>query len=217
MVLPRITPITSTTKINSRPIVALKLPRSATALVSLANVILQKMTNNPSFPKPTPTLAVIQTAVTTLQTAETAARGGTKGMATARDEQRAPLVLLLQQLGSFIQTTADASGDSAASIIESAGVSVRKTSTRQARVFAARQGAVSGEAMLVAPSAGASSSYEWMYSLDGGKTWVLAAPTFQARTSITGLPTATVVELKYRAVTRAGAGDWSAVVTLVVR
>lgn len=97
------------------------------------------MTNNPSFPSPTPTLAVLQTAVS-----------------------------------------------------------------------AAKPGAVSGVAVIVAPSAGARSSYEWQYSPDGGKTWVTAPPTVQAKTSVSGLATGTSVEFKYRAVTKDGAGDWSA-------
>ena len=209
--------MTTTTKTTSQPIVSLHLPTKATALISYANVVLQKMTNNPSFPSPTPTLAVIQTAVSAVQTAETAAGSRATGAATVLKEKRTALAALLKQLGSHIQATANASGAEAASVIQSAGVDVRKTPTRHARVFAAKPGAVSGVAVIVAPSAGARSSYEWQYSADGGKTWVTAPPTVQAKTSVSGLATGTSVEFKYRAVTKDGAGDWSAAVVLLVQ
>ncbi|MGH7294834.1 MAG: hypothetical protein ACRELB_07875, partial [Polyangiaceae bacterium] len=103
-------------------------------------------------------------------------------------------------------------------IIESVGLTLRKTPVRRPRVFAATAGANSGTVKLVAASAGKRASYEWQYSIDGGKTWVLAPPSIQARTAIPGLPAGTSVEFKYRPVTpKAGAADWSAPVTMLVQ
>jgi hypothetical protein len=209
--------MTTMTKTTSQPIVSLNLPATATALISYANVVLQKTTNNPSLPSPTPTLAAIQTAVAALQAAETTARTRVTGAATAAREKRLALAALLKQLASYIQATANASGADAASVIESAGVHVRKIPTHHARVFAAKQGPVSGAATIVAPSAGLRSSFEWQYSTDGGKTWVTAPPTVQAKTTVSGPPTAAITEFKYRAVTNDGAGDWSAAVALLVQ
>ena len=61
---------------------------------------------------------------------------------------------LLQQVRGHIQAVADADLTNAAAIIQSAGVAVRKVPTRQARAFAAKPGAVSGVAKIVAEAGG---------------------------------------------------------------
>jgi hypothetical protein len=175
------------------------------------------MTGNPAFPSPVPALATITTALNELQVAQAAALTRAKGTASVRNEKRTTLVQLLMHLKSYIQTRVDANPDAGASIIESAGVALRKTAVRRARVFVARVGANSGTANVVAPSAGHRASYEWEYSVDGGKTWTLAAPTMKAKTTVNGLPTATVVQFRYRAVTPTAVSDWSAPASLLVQ
>ena len=195
----------------------LSLPKTVPALIEYAQNIVQRMTGNPSLPTPTPTMAAIAAAIADLQTAQTAALARTKGAATVRNDKRAALVTLLRQLRGYVQATADANQASAAAIIQSAGVAVRKTPTRRARTFAATAGPVSGSAKVVAAAAGPRASYEWQVSADGGKTWVSLPPTLQAKTTFSGLPSGTSVAFKYRAVTKAGAGDWSAPVSLLVQ
>jgi hypothetical protein len=141
-----------------------------------------------------------------------------KGAATVRNDKRAAVVVLLQQLRAYVQNIADATPESGASIIESSGLAVRKSITRGKQQFAAKQGSLSGSAVVTAVSAGPRSSYEWQYSVDGGKTWVDAPSTTQGKTTVHGLPTATAVLFRYLAVTpKGGQGDWSAPLTLVVK
>jgi hypothetical protein len=208
----------TTTKIVHQAIAILALPVAKTpALISYAQGIVKAMTNNPAFPTPTPTLAAVTTAIANLQSAELQAQARTKGAVTTRNEQRAALVTLLKQILAYIQATADANVENGASIIESAGVAVRKTPTHAARVFDAKAGAITGSAKLVAPSAARRASYEWQYSADGGKTWVPAPSTLQAKTTVTGLQSGTSVLFRYRAVLKAGEGAWSQTVALVVQ
>ena len=135
-----------------------------------------------------------------------------------RNDKRAALVVLLQQLRGYVQNVADATPENGAAIIESSGLAVRKTITRGKQQFSAKQGTLSGSAVVTAASAGPRSSYEWQYSVDGGKTWVDAPSTTQGKTTVHGLPTATAVQFRYLAVTpKGGQGDWSAPVTLVVK
>ncbi len=70
---------------------------------------------------------------------------------------------------------------------------------------------------VIAKAADRRASYEWQYSLDGGKTWVDVPNTLQAKTTITGLPAATVVLFRYRPTTKAGMGDWSAPASILVK
>jgi hypothetical protein len=206
----------SATKSVHRSLVSLDLPKKVPALISYANSVVTAMTGNTSLPTPAPTLAAVTAAITALQTAQSAAIARTKGAVVARNDKQAALVALLQELKAYIQKTADADTDNGSAIIQSAGVSVRKTPVRKPRVFSAVQGAVSGAAKLVTASAGPRASYEWQYSVDG-KTWVPALATLQAKTTVTGLTSGATVEFRYLAVTKTGQGDWSAPVSLLVR
>jgi hypothetical protein len=209
--------MSTTTKSTHRVTVTLALPKSAPALIVYAQGIVKRMTANASFPAPTPPLTTVTAAIDDLQAAETAALARTKGAATARNDKRKVLVGVLQQVRSYIQSVADTDGVNAASIIESAGVAVRKKATRHARTFIAKPGRVSGEAMVTAAVAARRASYEWEYSTDGGKSWIAAPPTLQAKATIDGLAPGSTVQFKYRAVTRTGADDWSQPVSLTIQ
>ena len=154
----------ATTESIHRSLASLSLPKPVPALITYAQGIVKAMTANASFPSPTPTLASISEAITELQTTETAALARTKGAASTRNDKRTALVTLLQQLRGYIQTTADANVEAGASIIQSAGIAVKKSPVRAPRVFGASPGPVSGSAKLVAASAGHRASYEWQFT-----------------------------------------------------
>jgi hypothetical protein len=208
--------MTTTTKNTRHSNVTLKLPTSVPALISYAENIVKRMTGNPSLPNPTPPLSAITAAIDDLRAAEAAALSRIKGAAATRNDKRVALVLLLKQLRGYIQVMADAAAENGVAIIESAGVAVRKTPTHRARTFAAKPGTVSGTAKLATATTARRASYEWQYSVDGGKTWILAPSTLQAKTTITGLLPGATVQFKSRPVTRTGEGDWSQPVSLVI-
>ncbi len=207
----------TTTKPTNRATVALNLPRAAPALLVYASGVMKRMDGNPAFATPTPPLNELAAAISDLQAAETAALARTKGAAVARDEKRKSLVAILQEVRTYVQKVADADATNAASIIESAGVAVRKVATRRARAFTAQHGEISGVAKVLAASAGHRSAYDWQYSADGGKTWVTAPSTLQAKTTVSGLTPGATVQFRYRAVTKAGEGDWSQPVSLLIQ
>ena len=204
-------------KIVRLALVSLLLPTKVADLITYATRIVSMMTGNPLFPAPTPPLPTVTVAIDDLQIAETAALARTKGAATTRNEKRAALVIMLRQLRGYVQSIADATPENGPSILQSAGLAVRKTPAKAVQAFAAKQGAVSGSARVTAVVAARRASYEWEYSLDGGKTWVATAGTLKASTTITGLPVGTAAQFRYRAITKAGLGDWSQAVVLVVK
>jgi hypothetical protein len=208
--------MTTNNKSLHRSIASLKLPSKVPALITYAQGIVKGMTGNASFPTPVPTLAEITSAINDLQTAETAALARTKGAVATRNEKRTALVRLLEQLKGNVQTAADANVENGASIIQSAGMALRKPTVRAPRVFAANPGALSGTAQLVAASAARRASYEWEYSADGGKTWITAPSTLQAKTTVPGLTLGATVQFRYRPVTKTGEGDWSQPTSLMV-
>jgi hypothetical protein len=200
-----------------RSIAVLKLPRPIAVVISIARAIVLAMSGNPAFPAPVPSLAVISAAINDLETAQAAALTRVKGAADSRNQKRKALCTLLEQLRGYVQSVADAAPDRAAPLIQSAAMSVRKVTLAGKRVFFAKQSALSGALTLVAPAASHRASYEWEMSSDGGKTWQPLPPTLPAKTAVSGLQPATTYSFRYRSVTKAGASDWSAPVSIVVK
>jgi hypothetical protein len=189
----------TTSKTIHASLATLNLPKPVPALITFANSVVHAMTNHPAFATPSPTLAAVTAAIADLQSAETGAIGRAKGAVATRNEKRVVLVSLLVQLKAYVQSTADADADNSASIIQSSGIAVRKSTVRTPRVFAATQGALSGEVKLITKAASNRASYDWQYSVDGGKTWVDAPSTLQAKTTVSGLAAGTTVQFRYRA------------------
>ena len=136
-----------------------------------------------------------------------------------RNDKRTVVVGLLHQPEGYVQAQADATPENAASPSSRAAAS--RCASRPCagpRAFAAKPGAVSGigEARRRV-SAGRRSSYEWQYSTDGGKTWILAPVTLQAKTTISGLAAGSTVVVPVPRGHQGGEGDWSQAVTLLVK
>jgi hypothetical protein len=209
--------MSTTTKSIHRATAVLSPPKSVSMLITYARSVVTRMTGNAAFPAPAPALTAVATAIDDLEVAEKAALARTKGAVANRNEKRAMLLGLLKQLRAYIQGIADADATNGPAIIESAGIAVRRKGTRKARVFVAKPGPLSGVAKVIAASAGQRTSYEWEYSTDGGKTWVEAPATMQAKTQIAGFVAGTTVQFRYRTVTaKAGQGDWSQAVQLLI-
>ena len=209
--------MSTSAKSPSRPVAVLKLPEyEAPLLVTMARAIVTRMTGNAWFPAPQPPLATVQVAIDDLAEAEAATLTKTMGTVARRDGKRVALVSLLQLLQAHVQSTAEANPENGASIIQSAGLEVKKKAGPPPRVFTAKQGPTSGSVILLAPKAGHRAGYEWAYSLDGGTTWIAVPVTVQARTTVTGLKPGSKVSFRYRAVTKDGAGDWSDAVVMIV-
>jgi len=208
--------MTTTAKQPARSIAALLLPKSTPALIALAKTVVQRMTGNAGVPNPTPTLAVVNQAITDLETAETAALARTKGAVATRNEKHVQLANMLHSLKASVQTAADANREAAPGLIESCGMTVKKANARQKQAFAAKQGPVSGSVKVTSPSAGRRASYEWGMSTNAGQTWTVLPSTLQARTSVTGLTPGATVSFRVRPVTKAGEGDWSQPTAILV-
>jgi hypothetical protein len=183
----------------------------------MAQAILAAMTGNAHFPAPNPPLTALEAAIDALDVAETATKTRARGTVEARNAARAQLISELDAQVAYVQKVADGDPENAEAIIASAGMTVRKAPSRNKATFVAAPGATSGSAKLAAKAAAIRASYEWQWSVDGGKTWTDAPPTLQAKTVITGLPVSTTVQFRYRAVTKTGPTDWSQPTSLLIR
>jgi hypothetical protein len=198
-------------------LVALNLPESVPSFLKTADGIVQRMTGNSWFPDPSPPLAVVASAVAELRDAQVTTESRTRGTAAARNEKLKTVVDLLMRLKGYVQGVANDNPESAAAIIESAGMSVKKPTAFVRPPFSVKQGPTSGSVVLMARSAGDRCCHQWQSSSDGGKTFRSAPLTQQGRTVIDGFTPGQTVLFRHRPVTIHGEGEWNDPIALVIR
>jgi hypothetical protein len=203
---------------NHKIVAVLKLPRPILALISVAKAIVAALTaNKASFPNPDPPLPTVSTAIADLESAQAAVVARTNGAVAGRDQKHAALVTFLLQLKAYVQKMSDADPLHGAQLVGSAAMLVKRVVLPSKHVFAVKSGAVSGAVALTTATAGSRASYEWEWSIDGGKTWQLAPATLQSRTTLTGLQPGATVSFRSRSVTKTGASDWTQPIAVIVK
>jgi hypothetical protein len=187
---------------------------SVPALILRATAIVNAMAaNKVTFPSPYPALTQVTADIATLTAAETALknRSGTKA---ARDDARNKLVTDMAQLRAYVEQLANATPTQAAIIAEDAAMTLKKPGARHKNDLTVKQ-IVSGSIKVVAKNAQGARSHEWQVSTDG-KTWTNAPPSAQATTVIDNLQVGVLTYFRQRVITKTGASDWSAPVSMIV-
>jgi hypothetical protein len=203
----------------ARAIAVLKMSRKVKSLITFAQAVATNLASDgTTFPSPTPTLAVFNADIAALVTAETAALAKAKGAADVRDAKLAVVRADLEALKTYVQNVVDSSNPAnSASIIGSAGMSVRTVTLHDKPDLAVEQGSVSGTVTITARAAAKKAAYNWQYSLDQ-KTWTSLPQTLKAKTGVSGLTSATVYYFRSQALTpKGGESDWGQVVSLLVK
>ena len=95
-------------------------------------------------------------------------------------------------------------------------MSIRKIPRRVIPALTAKNTGVPGQVALAARTVAAVASYSWEHSPDQ-VTWTRVPETIQASTTVNGLPWAKVSYFRFRALTRAGKGDYSQVISLLIQ
>ncbi len=70
--------------------------------------------------------------------------------------------------------------------------------------------------VIVRAKAVKGASYEWQYSLDGGKTWIAMGTTTVANTTLLGMTVATTVMFRFRTTVKKTTSDWSPTISFFV-
>jgi hypothetical protein len=200
----------------AKTLAALNLPKPAATVCAIARSIVTAMTDHPRLASPSPSLAMIMADVQAVEAANAEVLTRTKGTREARDAKLDTLREDLAHLKAWVQVAADLDPTTAAALIESSGMSVKRPSLRHKLPFEARQGAVSGTVDLIAKCAGDRAGYEWQLSNDQ-KTWVAIRSTIQSSTLVTGLTPSLTYYFRLSVLTKDGPGDFGQVVALLVR
>ncbi len=196
------------------PIPVKKCPRSHDAFVSYAKHLATCVTGNASFTNPTPTVLSLAAQAEAFAQANAKAKGGGPGVVADRNAKRNDLEGDIDHLVDYVRGVIKAEATdpaNAATLILSAGLSVRKSSSASKAPLAIKAGGVPGEVWLIARAVARPALYFWEYSVDQ-VVWTSTPGTIQARTTITGLLPGQVLYVRFRAHTRKGLGDYSDVV-----
>jgi len=205
------------TSINTILVVLGLKQTSVPALVQRATAIVSAMTaNKATFPTPTPPLATVSADIAALQVAETALKNRI-GNRADRDDKKQVVVSDMGQLHGYVQTTVNATPSQAEVIAADASMTIRRKPVRKGKAPLAVKQTVSSSVVVVAKATTGARTNDWQYSTDAGKTWIEWAPSLRSHTTITGLPAGVQVQLRSRAVTKAGPSDWTQPLAIVVK
>ena len=203
---------------KNTPVAVLKLPARPKALITYAQSVHKRMTDNPFFPSPTPTLTELAADIAALVGAETDAHNRTRGTRSARDAKARALRKTLGLLRDHVQSVVEANAGTVDGvvIIESASMSVRRSGSPRRRSLDVKSNGRPGEVVATTRRVAATATYIWQYSLDQ-QTWTPVSETMKTRITITGLQSARTYYFRFRAITRAGDTGYSQVVSCVVQ
>ena len=202
----------------SGPLAVLILPRSPKELLTFGKAVYDAMLDNTSFPSPNPPLDVFKANLEAFDEGETKAAARTKGAAVARDALQKQVACDLYHLRDYVQGVAEKcpSPAAAATVITSAFMSIKKVPQRVTPALSAKNTGIPGQVALAAKIVATKAVYYWEHSHDQ-VTWTSVPETLKASTTVEDLPWAKVAYFRFRALTGAGKGDYSPVVSLLVQ
>jgi hypothetical protein len=182
--------------------------------LAACRLVVTMMTDNESFPAPTPPLSEVSADLDDLEAREELAMKGGKGMTKERDVVLRKAHGKMTVLRAYVQNAANAEPEKAEAIIHSAGMKVGKPRTRTKLPMQAKYGNAVGRVVLDTRAVPKPVQYRWQMSTDQ-TTWTDLPETFKTRTTVEDLVPATVYSFRLRTVTRNGPSDWSPPVTIV--
>ena len=181
--------------------------------------ILYALKDNPNYPDPTPSLAVVDGARTAFSLAITAASNGGKLLTLAKNTKRAELVSLVRQLAAYI--TLACNGDLI--VLMGSGFPIHKPSRHTIGHLSApqqpnlRRGPQSGDLTATVKPIYGAKIYNWVIALTSSPDLVIqTVQSTGSRAILRGLIPGEKYCVKANAVGAAGPSDWSGLGFLIV-
>jgi hypothetical protein len=197
-------------------LVVLGLPQPvAAAIIRVTNILDAMVANKTTFVSPPVALATAQAHVAALVSAEAAAKTKALGTVQTRDDALKLVVEDAHQLHAYVQQLANANPTQAGQIAADAAMSLRKAMVRATHDLTVKQ-ALPGAIHVAAGNVKGAHAHEWEYSLDGGKSWLVAPITTKSSTIISGITPGTLVQVKHRSIVKGGSDVWSSPATFAV-
>ncbi len=198
-------------------------------MLACAHKMHDGMAGDPAtYAAPNPALPAYLTLIQNADAAQLAVRNRTVGAAATRNAECALLFTAMESERIFIQGLADANPGRAIAIIQNAGLIVSSFPNNPKALLTLRNGKQSGSIVceanvgLLVAAAGPIKPHQqrffnWESTVDGSKTFQAAPSTPKGKTTISGFTPLTMVGVRVSMTNGTGQGDWSQVVTILVR
>ncbi len=181
-------------------------------LIKSTHIILAAMTDNPSYPNPTPGLDIVTAALSEFTTAVANAADGGMTLTAIKNQKREALAALLRNLASYVTITCDGN----LATLLSSGFPAQKSQRTPATIPVAPTdlivslGILSGELDADIPPVYGAATYNWQLFAATAPTLILQREqTTGGRTAFKGLTPGVIYGIQVNAVGSAGTGDWS--------
>jgi hypothetical protein len=199
-----------------RHLVAFYASRAVSEYLKECRKVVDSMSNNPYFPKPSPPLSEVTTRLDELEKAELTAHNGPAGSVAARDIALVTTRADMRQLRSYIQAVSDADVSHGREIIESSRMYVGMTRLAGKDPLSVRSGAARGEATILAKARRGRVVYHWQMS-ENGTDFGDLPPTLVSTTQVEGLTVGKTYHFRFRTFTTDGFSDWSPAIPYLAR
>jgi hypothetical protein len=199
------------------PIAVARPPRKRGSFSVYCHNIGAKLKGNTALSSPPISLDVYEQDLAAYDTAETTAKDKAPAALADRDAKALKVYQNVRHIVDYVQGVADiqASPADAIAVILSAGLQVKRSSTRKKRELDAKYTGISGQVQLLALVIAGAGAYYWEFSLDM-KSWSTAPETTASSTTVSGLTPGQLYYFRFRALTNKGKTDYSQVVSLIM-
>jgi hypothetical protein len=192
--------------------------QSPTELIATARHIVDMVEGNPYFPAPVPALADISQQTDVLEQAYditlTKVRGGQINML----KELKKLHILLNELASYVEYTADLRQGDGSRIISSAGMAEHKERIKPALPFHIRPGKEVGSILLQYPGMrGALLVYQMTSDPDNAASWVQIHVGMRSKYTVTGLSSGVRYYFRAAFIRKGVQSAWSPIVNYLIQ
>ena len=180
-----------------------------------------------TYAMPNPPLPTFLQQIQDLSTSHQAVKTRVVGARGKRDADRDVLFASMKSELVYVETIANLTPGRAVQVIENAGLLVIGATQHTKGLLTLRNGKISGTveceahvALLIGVGAKHPTGarfFNWQYTLDGSKTFISLPSTPHGKTTITNLTPLATVGVRVSMTDVDGTGDWSQVVSIVVR
>jgi hypothetical protein len=192
-----------------------KLPPAQ--LIVIATHVVTSMTGNLNFPQPSPSLSSIQAQIALLESACGLAMTRVKGSADKVQLACKALGISLKSLASYVETIANADPDAAASIINRAGMSVKKSYQAKPKFFSVKPTGDPGSVKIDCKAQNkAIYIYEMTTDPNDAASWKIIYLGHKTKYIHRGLVSGTRYYFRYAVILDGVQGSWSPVLNVVI-
>ena len=180
-------------------------------VITVVESIVTKMTGNTNFITPNPPLATITTQKDELSVAAAEAENGNRVQKAAVKVKLRTLLLSMETLRAYVQTTANNDSDTAEEVALSSGMDIKKMNPRGKRVFSVINTSIPGQVKTYCALVDKATAYDFEFTAtpDDENSYVSAGVKSSATRVVSDLTNGTEYFFRWCSISKDGRSAWS--------